>query len=149
MGSAASLNIHLHCLVLDGVYRGGGDGVPAFVEVAAPTDDELHALLQTLITRHAAVRVEAHDRKQLDPDTRVEPPSNTECPRRRTDHPKPPPHQRTVSDPDQRSQSPLVEAFIHSSQGLFALCAVAQTREPVLPRLECPPIRSSGAAPAR
>ena len=50
-GSAANLNIHLHCLVLDGVYRGGGDGVPAFVEVAAPTDDELHTLLQTLITR--------------------------------------------------------------------------------------------------
>ncbi len=50
-GSAANLNIHLHCLVLDGVYRGAGDGVPAFVEAAAPTDDELHALLQTLITR--------------------------------------------------------------------------------------------------
>ena len=25
-GSAANLNIHLHCLVLDGVYRRGGDG---------------------------------------------------------------------------------------------------------------------------
>ena len=37
--------------MLDGVYRGAGDGVPAFVEVAAPTDDVLHALLQTLITR--------------------------------------------------------------------------------------------------
>jgi len=35
----------------DGVYRCGGDGVPSFVEVDAPTDDELHALLQTLITR--------------------------------------------------------------------------------------------------
>ena len=31
--------------------RGGGDGVPTFVEVAAPTDDELHTLPQTLITR--------------------------------------------------------------------------------------------------
>ena len=50
-GSAANLNIHLHCLVLDGVYRCGGDGVPSFVEVAAPTDGELHALLQTLIAR--------------------------------------------------------------------------------------------------
>jgi hypothetical protein len=28
-GSAA--NIHLHCLVLDGVYRCGADGVPTFV----------------------------------------------------------------------------------------------------------------------
>jgi hypothetical protein len=37
--------------VLDGVYWRGVDGVPSFVEVNAPTDDELHALLQTLITR--------------------------------------------------------------------------------------------------
>ena len=50
-GSAANLNIHLHCLVLDGVYRCGGEGVPSFVEAGAPTDDELQALLQTLITR--------------------------------------------------------------------------------------------------
>ena len=27
------------------------DGVPTFVEVSAPTDDELHALLHTVITR--------------------------------------------------------------------------------------------------
>jgi hypothetical protein len=39
-GSAANLNIHLHCLVLDGVYRCDADGVPAFVEAEAPTDDE-------------------------------------------------------------------------------------------------------------
>ena len=31
-GSAANLNIHLHGLVLDGVYRRGADGVPEFVE---------------------------------------------------------------------------------------------------------------------
>ena len=36
-GSAANLNIHLHCLVLDGVYRRGADGAPSFVEVVAPT----------------------------------------------------------------------------------------------------------------
>jgi len=35
-GSAANLNIHLHCLVLDGVYRLGTDGTPEFVEVLAP-----------------------------------------------------------------------------------------------------------------
>ena len=29
-GSAANLNIHLHCLVLDGVYRIGSDGAPVF-----------------------------------------------------------------------------------------------------------------------
>ena len=50
-GSAANLNIHLHCLVLDGVYRCGADGVPVFVEAGAPSDDELHALLHTVITR--------------------------------------------------------------------------------------------------
>jgi hypothetical protein len=50
-GSAANLNIHLHCLVLDGVYRCGADGSPAFIEADASTDDELHALLQTVIAR--------------------------------------------------------------------------------------------------
>ena len=50
-GSAGNLNIHLHCLVLDGVYRFGADGVPDFIEAGAPTDDELHALLQTVIAR--------------------------------------------------------------------------------------------------
>jgi len=50
-GSAANLSIHLHRLVLEGVYRCGADGLPAFVEASAPTDDELHALLQTPITR--------------------------------------------------------------------------------------------------
>jgi Putative transposase len=50
-GSAANLNIHLHCLVLDGVYRCDADGAPSFIEASAPTDDALHALLQTIIAR--------------------------------------------------------------------------------------------------
>ena len=50
-GSAANLNIHLHCLVLDGVYRFDADGLPSFIEVSAPSDDELHALLQTIIAQ--------------------------------------------------------------------------------------------------
>jgi hypothetical protein len=50
-GSAANLNIHLHGLLLDGVYRCGAEGVPEFVEVGSPTDDEVHALLQAIITR--------------------------------------------------------------------------------------------------
>jgi hypothetical protein len=50
-GSAANLNVHLHCLVLDGVYRCGADGAPAFAEAGAPTDEELHALLRTVIAR--------------------------------------------------------------------------------------------------
>ncbi len=33
------------------MYRCGDDGVPVFIEVDAPTDDELHTLLQTVIAR--------------------------------------------------------------------------------------------------
>jgi hypothetical protein len=36
--------------LLDGVYRCSADGVPAFIEAGAPTDEELHAL-QTVIAR--------------------------------------------------------------------------------------------------
>ena len=49
-GSAANLNIHLHCLVLDGVYR-RTEGGPVFVEVAAPTDEALQAVLHKIIGR--------------------------------------------------------------------------------------------------
>ena len=48
-GSAASLNIHLHCLVLDGVYRRTNGG-PVFVQADFPTDEELQALLHRIIT---------------------------------------------------------------------------------------------------
>ena len=50
-GSAANLNIHLHGLGLDGVYRCDANGSPSFVEADAPTDEELHTLLHTVITR--------------------------------------------------------------------------------------------------
>ncbi len=50
-GSAANLNIHLHCLVLDGVYRRSADGTPEFVEAPAPTDEALQAVLHKIITR--------------------------------------------------------------------------------------------------
>ena len=49
-GSAANLNIHLHCLVLDGVYRRGTDGVPEFVEAPAPTDEAMRTVLHKIIT---------------------------------------------------------------------------------------------------
>ena len=42
---------HLHCLVLDGVYRRGADGTPEFVELAAPSDEVLQAVLHRIITR--------------------------------------------------------------------------------------------------
>lgn len=37
----ATVAFHLHCLVLDGVYRCGADGSPAFIEADAPNDEEL------------------------------------------------------------------------------------------------------------
>jgi len=37
--------------VLDGVCRCGADSVPLLIEAGAPTDDELHALLHTVIAR--------------------------------------------------------------------------------------------------
>ena len=49
-GSAANLNIHLHCLVLDGVYRGTGDEA-LFQEARAPSRAELEGLLEKIIAR--------------------------------------------------------------------------------------------------
>jgi hypothetical protein len=49
-GSAANLNIHLHCLVLDGVYR-SSQGAPVFHEVRGPSAAELEALLTRIIKR--------------------------------------------------------------------------------------------------
>ena len=50
-GSAANLNIHLRCPVRDGIYRRGTDSAPVFVEVPAPTDEALQAVLHKIITR--------------------------------------------------------------------------------------------------
>ena len=50
-GSAANLNIHLHCPLLNGVYRRGTDGAPEFVEAPAPVDEALQAVLHKIITR--------------------------------------------------------------------------------------------------
>ena len=49
-GSAANLNIHLHCLVLDGVYR-RTEGEPVFQAARAPSRDELAGLLNKIIAR--------------------------------------------------------------------------------------------------
>jgi len=49
-GSAANLNIHLHCRVLDGVYW-RTDGGPVFVQADSPTGEELRALLHKIIRR--------------------------------------------------------------------------------------------------
>jgi hypothetical protein len=69
-GSAANLNIHLHCLVLDGVYL-NRDGEPVFHEAAAPTSEELQALLAKIISRimrlltRQGILIEEQDRTYL------------------------------------------------------------------------------------
>ena len=49
-GSAVNLNIHLHCLVLDRVYRRTDQG-PIFVVTRAPTDEAVAAVLHQIIGR--------------------------------------------------------------------------------------------------
>jgi Putative transposase/Transposase zinc-binding domain len=49
-GSAANLNIHLHCLVLDGVYQIKPNSELAFIQTPAPTDQALQLLLRSIIT---------------------------------------------------------------------------------------------------
>ena len=49
-GSAANLNIHLHCLVLDGVYR-IQNGVAEFHSAQSPTAEQLQSLLSQIIQR--------------------------------------------------------------------------------------------------
>lgn len=44
-GSAAKVNIRLHCLVLDGTDLCHVYGAPSFMEAATPTDDDPHRLL--------------------------------------------------------------------------------------------------------
>jgi hypothetical protein len=49
-GSALNLNIHFHCLVLDGIYHRRG-GQIVFRRVEAPTQAELSSLLERLVKR--------------------------------------------------------------------------------------------------
>jgi hypothetical protein len=66
-GSAANLNIHLHCLVLDGVYRRGIDGAPEFVEVPEPTDEALQSVLHKIITRTMKLLTRRADPARFEP----------------------------------------------------------------------------------
>ena len=73
-GSAANLNIHLHCLMLDGVYRLTG-GVPVFQTVPTPNTEQLQALLTRIIkrvmkvlTRQGALLEEPESRYLADTD---------------------------------------------------------------------------------
>jgi hypothetical protein len=51
--SALRLNVHLHVLVLDGVYVRDADGRLRFAEIDPPTHDDLHAIVQRLSRRIA------------------------------------------------------------------------------------------------
>jgi hypothetical protein len=64
-GSAANLNIHLHCLVLDGVYRCGADGVPGFIEAGART---VIARLMKMLTRRGVLVQEMGQAWLAEPD---------------------------------------------------------------------------------
>ena len=50
-GSAANLNIHLHGLVLDGVYCTSGEGAPVFNKASAPSNAQLQTQLDKIIKR--------------------------------------------------------------------------------------------------
>ena len=51
-GSALNLNIHLHCLVLDGVFvKGHQDGSATFHPLPAPTTEQIEALLVYAVSR--------------------------------------------------------------------------------------------------
>ena len=50
-GSAANLDIHIHGLVLDGVYCTRAEGAPVFRAAPALTNEKLQALLGTIVTR--------------------------------------------------------------------------------------------------
>ncbi len=49
-GSAANLNIHLHCLLLDGVYRRTDSG-PVFQAVPAPSAEQLQRVISRIVQR--------------------------------------------------------------------------------------------------
>jgi len=47
-GSALNLNVHVHALVLDGVYARGEDGSLRFHRLRAPTTEEVERLVESL-----------------------------------------------------------------------------------------------------
>jgi Putative transposase len=64
--SAANLNVHLHCLVLDEVYKVSDIAKPKFLPAPVPTDEVVQAVLRHIMTRlikvlrRRGVLVEAH-----------------------------------------------------------------------------------------
>ena len=83
-GSAANLNIHLYCLVLDGVHWRNADGTPAFVEASAPSDEALQTVLHniitglTLLTRRGMLVGEEGSTRRVRGELRAPPPGAAE-----------------------------------------------------------------------
>jgi hypothetical protein len=50
-GAALNLNVHVHALVLDGVYVEGDHGALRFLEATPPTDEEMDRLLAAIARR--------------------------------------------------------------------------------------------------
>ena len=50
-GAALNLNVHVHALVLDGVFARDGSGRVAFHEATAPSDDDVAAVVDTIRQR--------------------------------------------------------------------------------------------------
>ena len=50
-GAALNLNVHVHALVLDGVYAEDGSGGVWFHPALPPTDEEMGELLDTIARR--------------------------------------------------------------------------------------------------
>jgi Putative transposase/Transposase zinc-binding domain len=50
-GSALNLNVHFHTLMIDGVYELRLGGPPIFHPVPAPTDDEVAAIVRTVLRK--------------------------------------------------------------------------------------------------
>ena len=64
-GSALNLNLHLHALVIDGVYAADENGGPQFQVLLAPDDEEVERLTTTLAERMTKLL----QRRGLGPDS--------------------------------------------------------------------------------
>ena len=64
-GSACELNVHLHSIVLDGVYVDESDGRPGFRPLPAPTKAELHTLTATVARKVTRALRRRGDRKSV------------------------------------------------------------------------------------
>jgi len=58
-GSTLNLNVHFHCLVIEGVYIKRGTGVPEFVAVPPPTNQEIQGVVERTGAKITAMMVKA------------------------------------------------------------------------------------------